>query len=513
MAKLSIIFDAQISRAKAALAALRKDTEKTKKTMEKPARANFSGMVAGAKSAAGKIKGIFAGAFALLGVSAGIGAVQQIVTKLDQVGKSSRNLGVSAEEFQKLTYAAESVNFPVEQLNMVFTKVRQTVGDAARGVQSAEDKLAAIGLKSKDLVNLRPYEQFQRIAEAIRTIPGAADQASAAVALFGEQGLRMTNFLNEFEQLGRELSAKGAIIPDQAIADAEAFTQELTNIQRALMSFTVRTGFIAELREIAEGLAAMASNADRLRSAGIRQKYTYDNKLVSGIVTAGRVLWNGIGGLVGMGTLWGDKGLGDVLMPDHDLDLITAAAPGDLERRRMRDRQKKELERRKREAEERKKLRAAAKLAAQQKAQADAEAKADKSVRDRVENLFKEAQYRQMIQKGLEKEVAIMKELAAAEKAAGRKLTAAEEASIRTAAGQIYDLNNNTKTTTGPADTQRRLSPQIYSDAILRMGGKIGGIGTQQDYPRKSFDKLSDIHKDLRGVLGKMNSSGVIRFN
>ena len=511
MAKLKVIFDAEISRAKAALAALRKDTSKTKREIERPVKGDFSGMVSAAKSAAAKIKGFLVGAMATLGVSVGVGAIKDLATRLDSIGKTSRNLGVSAEELQKLTYAAESVNFPVEQLNMVFTKVRQTVGDAARGVQSAEDKLAAIGLRSQDLVKLRPYEQFQKIAEAIRTIPNDADRAAAAVALFGEQGVKMTNFLNEFESLGNDLAAKGAIIPDQAIADAETFTQQITNIQRILQSWTVNSGLLSQLVKLAEGLEALGSNDARMKSAGIRSKFKDEHPVLSAMFTAGRHAWNGLGGLVGMGWAWGDKGLGDILMPEMTDDLTTDPAPSRAERDKMRKAQLAAAEQRKKEAEEREALRQQAKADRLAKTQKEQQEKGDKSVRDRIEEMNKKLRYQQLINNGLAKEAAILQEIDAAEKAAGRQLTDTEKNDIRNAAGLMFDLRQKDQ---AKADTVARTRPKIYSDSLLRMGGRIGGIGSASaDYPRKSFDRLGEIRDGLKSIREKMNTTGTIRFN
>lgn len=497
MAKLKVIFDAEISRAKAALAALRKDTNKTKREIEKPARGSFSSLISGAKSAAGKIKGFFAGAMAVLGVSAGASAIKDLAVRLDNIGKSSRNIGVTAEEFQKLTYAAESVNFPAEQLNMVFTKVRQTVGDAARGVQSAEDKLAAIGLRSQDLVKLRPYEQFQKIAEAIRTIPGEADRASAAVAMFGEQGLRMTNFLAEFEQLGNDLSAKGAIIPDQAIADAETFTQQITNIQHLLQSWTVNSGLLAQLLTIAEGLEAIAGNAERMNKLGIRHK----GDVIPDDYDPDGDRW--------VFRLFGKPGDEVYKWLHRNVDgrkgdLITDAAPPKEERAKMRKAQLEAAERRKREAEEREKLRQQAKAAQLAKVQQSQQQKSDQSVRSRLDEMYKKLRYQQLINNGLGKEAAILQEIDAAEKAAGRKLTADEEKELRSAAGFMYDLRQKDQK---KVDTVARVRPEIYSDSLLRMGGRIGAIGNAQDYNRKTFDRLGDIRSDLRNISNKMGGS------
>lgn len=504
MAKLKVIFDAEISKVKAAIAALKKDTSDLKKEINKPARGNFSSLVSGAKSAAGKIKGFFVGAMAVLGVSAGASAIKDLVSKLDNIGKSSRNIGVTAEEFQKLTYAAESVNFPAEQLNMVFTKVRQTVGDAARGVQSAEDKLAAIGLRSQDLVKLRPYEQFQKIAEALRGISDPAERASASVAMFGEQGLRMTNFLQEFESLGQQLAQKGAIIPDQAIADAEEFTQQLTNIQRLLQSFAVRSGFLRELREIAEGLEAIATNAKKMQDLGVREKKPKPK--VYWNASQDKWIFDALGKIVGKERAdgWFQKLRGAVPSDDDEFDLITDAAPERKERDRLRKIQKENAARKQQEAEEREKLRQQAKAAQLAKVQQAQQQKSDKSVRSRLDEMYKKLRYQQLINNGLGKEAAILQEIDAAEKAAGRKLTADEEKELRSAAGFMYDLRQKDQK---KVDTVAKVRPEIYSDSLLRMGGRIGAIGNAQDYNRKTFDRLGDIRSDLRDISNKMGGS------
>ena len=123
-------------------------------------------------------------------------------------------------------------------------------------------------------------------------------------------------------------------------------------------------------------------------------------------------------------------------------------------------------------------------------------------MKNRLDDLYKQHRIQQLINNGLGKEAAIIKEINAAEKAAGRKLTADEEQKIRQAAGLVYDAQQK-------PDPVPKIKPEIYSDTLLRMGGKIGAIGTDRDFSRKTFDRLGDIRSDIKTISDKMGSSSL----
>ena len=82
------------------------------------------------ESAFSGLKGVAAGALAFAGIGLGTAELKKLIAEADNLGKTSRNIGITTDQLQGLRYAAESVNFPVEQIEPAFAKLKKLIGDA-----------------------------------------------------------------------------------------------------------------------------------------------------------------------------------------------------------------------------------------------------------------------------------------------------------------------------------------------------------------------------------------------
>lgn len=209
------------------------------------------------------------------GVALSAGAIvagaRSIINSIDEIGKQSRNLGVSAEYFQKLKYAAERTNTPLENITTAISRIRRAAGDAKLGNVESLKIFQQLKIDLDELDKLNPEELFDRVTSALSNMTDARERDAVAAKLFEESYARMTNFMNEYKKLGDELASRGGIISSEHVAAAEEFNDACTNIKQNLVAWSVNSGFIEQLQKIAEGLSAAASNAERLKNLGIRE--------------------------------------------------------------------------------------------------------------------------------------------------------------------------------------------------------------------------------------------------
>lgn len=121
---------------------------------------------------------------------------------VDETGELADTIGTTTEALVGLQHAASMGGGSAEGLTASLKKMLDNLGAAKQGAGSAVKLLDQFGLSAESLAAQDPSEVFVQLAEKISQLPTSADQASAAMDLFGKQGLEMLPML-----------ASGAISP------------------------------------------------------------------------------------------------------------------------------------------------------------------------------------------------------------------------------------------------------------------------------------------------------------
>jgi phage-related protein len=163
-------------------------------------------------------------------------AVLHPFEKLKEFGgivKQAATLGVSASQLQGLQRQLATVGIEAEQTGALFAQMGKNVADAAGGHGRAAPALAQLGIDAKQLLSLPVDEQFKAIADAVAKLPPGAQQASAALHIFGGEGSKLLPILQKGGkgiQDFIEMSKKtGAVLSDEqlkAAADAQKAWKE-----------------------------------------------------------------------------------------------------------------------------------------------------------------------------------------------------------------------------------------------------------------------------------------------
>lgn len=156
----------------------------------------------------------------------------------DSAAKAAAPLGMTSEALQEMRYAAERSGVAGSQLDRMLSKMNTNVGDAAKGVGEAISAFDELGISASSIAHLSPDKQFEAIADAMQTIPNAADRARVAVDLFGERGVKMTNIMEggaEGVRALREDARKtGFVLGNDAARSGEAFQDAMLDAQLSM---------------------------------------------------------------------------------------------------------------------------------------------------------------------------------------------------------------------------------------------------------------------------------------
>jgi len=175
-----------------------------------------------------------------------LGAAKAFSSMGDQVAKMAKRTGLSVEALSELRFVASQTGTEFESLEMGFRRMQRSIYDAGRGLSTAKDALADLGLRFEDLDGLSPEDQFKLLGEAISRIEDPTKKAAIAMTLFGRTG---TNLLPMFargakgiEELQEEARRLGLTMSSEDAKAAEDFTDALDKLWKVVKMGVFRVG-------------------------------------------------------------------------------------------------------------------------------------------------------------------------------------------------------------------------------------------------------------------------------
>ena len=171
-------------------------------------------------------------------------AVKKAMGDLDRIGKGAKQLGVSTDAFQKLSFAAERSGASMSNVEAGMKRMTRVVNDAGNGLESAKRPLRQIGLSFEDLQGLSVEDQFKKIAGALSNVKDESQKTALAQELFGRSGVSLKVMLKDYNALSKEADKLGIVIAEKNIKAAEKFEDAWTNITASMKARLMNSGFI-----------------------------------------------------------------------------------------------------------------------------------------------------------------------------------------------------------------------------------------------------------------------------
>jgi hypothetical protein len=89
-----------------------------------------------------------------------------------------------------------------------------------------------LGLNFEQLRSMSPEEQFRAIAAAISALPGEAERAAAAVAIFGKSGAQLVPFLGNLEAIEARAKKLGIVLSEQQVGNIAGMNDALDLVSK-----------------------------------------------------------------------------------------------------------------------------------------------------------------------------------------------------------------------------------------------------------------------------------------
>ena len=178
-------------------------------------------------------------------------------------------VGMSAEAYQELGYAAAQTGGSVDGLAKSVLKMEKTIGAAAGGSKSAKSSLAALGLTVTSLQELTPDQQFEAIADRLAGIEDPASKANAAFKIFGRSVGSLLPLIDQGAEgiatLRQEARMVGLVMSNEDVDAADKLDDELLRLKFAfkMIVMTVGAAVGPALHNISIWLRDVAGNARR----------------------------------------------------------------------------------------------------------------------------------------------------------------------------------------------------------------------------------------------------------
>src|SRR6185312_13245074 len=103
----------------------------------------------------------------------------------------------AGDVFSQLVYDAKQNGVGIDQMSTALSKKNQQLSLAGTGAKVPNEALTALGLTIQQLKGLSPDQQFEVLADRISKLKSPADQARAAIDLFGRSGTELLPVLEQ----------------------------------------------------------------------------------------------------------------------------------------------------------------------------------------------------------------------------------------------------------------------------------------------------------------------------
>jgi len=252
----------------------------------------------GLKRAQARLKVFAAGVrragFALTGIGAAIVAPivagSAVFARMgDAVAKMARRTGISTEALSELGYAAERSGMSVGQMEVSLRRMQRSISDAGRGLSTATDALATLGLSVEQVRGLSPETQFYTIAQALSQVKDPTQRAATAMEIFGRAGSMLLPMVADgaagIDELREQARALGLSIAGPDALAAEVYTDAMLDLKSSLkmVAFAIGSSVAPVLTKLTKGFAA---------AVGSVTKFIREHKpLIVGILAIGAAIF------------------------------------------------------------------------------------------------------------------------------------------------------------------------------------------------------------------------------
>jgi len=235
--------------------------------------ADDSKLVRGLKRASAKLKAFGASVgqlgrqMTMLGAAAlaPLAATMKVFSSMgDDMAKMAKRTGFSVEALSELAFVAKRSGTDIGSMENALRRMQRSIYDAERGLSTAVDGFADLGLTIKDFQGKKPEEQFKILAEQISRIEDPSRKAAIAMTLLGRSGTAMLPMMEQgaagIEAVMKAGRRMGVTMTTKDAQAAEKFTDAMGDLFTVVKktAFTVGAALVPSLQAAAQEVVEFA---------------------------------------------------------------------------------------------------------------------------------------------------------------------------------------------------------------------------------------------------------------
>jgi len=204
----------------------------------------------------------------------------------------SARTGLAVETLSELGFVAKQTGADINGVETAVRAMQKVIGAAGRGVKTAKDGLARLGLTYADLEKLTPEAQFMLLLQQLAKLPAGATRAAMAMKIFGNSGTSLLPMLSRgvegFEELRQQARDLGIVISTEDAAKADEFGDVLDALWAVVKHgvFVIGGALAPMLQQLAQFISEHVQKVTEWISRN-RGLVTSILKLAAGLVAAG----------------------------------------------------------------------------------------------------------------------------------------------------------------------------------------------------------------------------------
>lgn len=230
-------------------------------------------------------KGALVGFVAAVGVDAITGAITRALDYASSLGEVAQQLGVTTDALQEYRFAATQAGLAQEEIDQALSQLTRRIGEAANGTKEQAQAFQTLGVSVRDLEGnvIQTGDAIPLIAEALQDVENPAQRAALLMDLFGRSGQKLEPLLaggakgvNNLRDAAREL---GIVLSSEQIQSADDAADKLAAVKQVLEARLA--GVVAdnadEITALADALANLADMAIKA-AAGMARLFQNNSK-------------------------------------------------------------------------------------------------------------------------------------------------------------------------------------------------------------------------------------------
>lgn len=267
--------ESEIDRYETSLKELTDAGVKTKKELQDLNKTiDDNGSKAGAvasKLAKGIAGGVAAVGAAAVGAGVGLFNMADSVSQTgDAIDKGSQKLNISAENYQKLSYAMERSGSSIDDISKGMKTITSELADVENGVDGAGESFSKLGVSMKNADGtMKSSEQVLLDSiDALGKMENETQRNALAQEIFGKSASELTPLLNSgadgIKQLMQEAEDYGMVMSDDAVLASATFQDSLTRLQGTMSGLknNMLGQLLPSLSTITDGFTDMMAGVD-----------------------------------------------------------------------------------------------------------------------------------------------------------------------------------------------------------------------------------------------------------